>query len=116
MTHAAVVAAATPPIGVREFAELALKVTAEHGDGTQVAMEGRHLVFRTAGTVCGCASCDDADRAKLVELTGDRSVGLCRVMIVCPDCGNKRCPRANHHDNPCTQSNEPGQNGSAYPR
>ena len=35
--------------------------------------------------------------------------------VVCPDCGNKRCPRANDHRNACTRSNEPGQEGSAYP-
>lgn len=35
--------------------------------------------------------------------------------IVCPDCGNKRCPHANDHRNACTGSNEPGQEGSAYP-
>lgn len=34
--------------------------------------------------------------------------------VVCPDCGNKRCPRANDHRNVCTWSNEPGQEGSAY--
>ncbi len=35
--------------------------------------------------------------------------------VVCPDCGNKRCPRANDHRNACTGSNEPGQEGCAYP-
>ncbi|EAM8613393.1 hypothetical protein BHS62_12035 [Salmonella enterica] len=35
--------------------------------------------------------------------------------VVCPECGNKRCPRANDHNNACTGSNEPGQEGSAYP-
>ncbi|WP_228751117.1 hypothetical protein [Klebsiella quasipneumoniae] len=35
--------------------------------------------------------------------------------VVCPDCGNKRCPRANDHRNACTGSNQPGQEGSAYP-
>ncbi|HIB9048880.1 TPA: hypothetical protein ACWYGP_003544 [Raoultella planticola] len=35
--------------------------------------------------------------------------------VVCPDCGNKRCPRANNHANACSGSNEPGQEGSAYP-
>lgn len=35
--------------------------------------------------------------------------------VVCPDCGNKRCPKANDHRNACTGSNEPGQEGSAYP-
>ena len=35
--------------------------------------------------------------------------------VVCPECGNKRCPRANDHNNACTGSNETGQIGSAYP-
>ncbi|MDM3455715.1 hypothetical protein [Citrobacter sp. Cb028] len=35
--------------------------------------------------------------------------------VVCPDCGNKRCPHANDHQNACARSNDPGQIGSAYP-
>lgn len=35
--------------------------------------------------------------------------------VVCPECGNKRCPHANDHRNSCTGSNAPGQDGSAYP-
>jgi len=35
-------------------------------------------------------------------------------MIVCSSCGNKRCPHANDHRHACTNSNEPGQAGSAY--
>ena len=35
--------------------------------------------------------------------------------VVCPECGNKRCPHANDHRNACSGSNEPGQEGSAYP-
>ena len=35
-------------------------------------------------------------------------------MIVCPRCGNKRCPHASDHRNACTNSNEPGQPGSIY--
>ncbi len=38
----------------------------------------------------------------------------CRTMIVCPNCGNKRCPKASDHDLPCSDSNEPGQPGSVY--
>ena len=34
--------------------------------------------------------------------------------IVCPDCGNKRCPKATHHDKECTGSNAVGQEGSRY--
>lgn len=35
-------------------------------------------------------------------------------MIVCPICGNKRCPKASDHRLECTGSNEPGQPGSIY--
>jgi hypothetical protein len=39
--------------------------------------------------------------------------GMCR-MFLCPDCGNKRCPRATDHREACSGSNEPGQAGSRY--
>lgn len=35
-------------------------------------------------------------------------------MIACPNCGNKRCPKATDHNHRCTGSNEPGQPGSRY--
>ena len=35
-------------------------------------------------------------------------------MIVCPQCGNKRCPHATDHNLTCTNSNQPGQPGSRY--
>lgn len=34
--------------------------------------------------------------------------------VVCPDCGNKRCPKATDHRHACSGSNEPGQPGSVY--
>jgi hypothetical protein len=35
-------------------------------------------------------------------------------MILCPECGNKRCPKASDHQLDCTGSNEPNQPGSVY--
>lgn len=35
-------------------------------------------------------------------------------MIVCPTCGNKRCPHASDHEIACTGSNAPGQPGSVF--
>jgi hypothetical protein len=35
-------------------------------------------------------------------------------MIFCPECGNKRCPKASDHSFSCAGSNEPGQIGSIY--
>lgn len=46
---------------------------------------------------CPCIRCVDA----LGPLT--------LYMILCPDCGNKRCPHAEFHGWACTRSNEPGQ-------
>lgn len=60
----------------------------------------------TAGEqACGCWRC-----------TRERNdtVGMSRF-VVCHTCGNKRCPHANDHHYTCTNSNEPGQPGSAYP-
>ena len=36
------------------------------------------------------------------------------IMIVCPVCGNKRCPKASDHELACTNSNAPGQKGSIW--
>lgn len=35
-------------------------------------------------------------------------------MVLCPDCGNKRCPKATDHRNACTDSNAVGQKGSSW--
>jgi hypothetical protein len=53
------------------------------------------------GAKCWCETCWPPRRLR------DR-------MIVCPDCHNKRCPRANWHGYACTGSNEVGQKGSSW--
>lgn len=50
---------------------------------------------------CGCGRC-----------TGERNVFTRTRMIVCPTCGNKRCPHAEDHEFQCTGSNEPNQVGT----
>lgn len=59
---------------------------------------------------CWCHTCN-------LDRPSEFSPGLpyaSTVMIVCPTCGNKRCPHATDHRNKCTGSNESGQAGSAY--
>ncbi|HFE4502739.1 TPA: DUF551 domain-containing protein [Klebsiella pneumoniae] len=76
---------------------------------------------------CECSGCKATARI-CAELSANSSANpdcwcrTCRPVVlndmrfvVCPDCGNKRCPRANDHRNACTGSNEPGQEGSARP-
>lgn len=46
-----------------------------------------------AGTECWCSHCRPG----------------AWWMILCPDCRNKRCPRATWHGYQCGKSNEPGQ-------
>lgn len=78
-----------------------------------VAESGSALHGRaTDGSVklegCGCYRCLDG-----VTENGWPVVAM--RMIVCPTCGNKRCPHSTDHRLACTGSNEPGQPGSRYP-
>lgn len=52
---------------------------------------------------CWCHACKKLSRREWPPL-----------FVVCPTCGNKRCPRATDHLNACTGSNEPDQPGSIY--
>lgn len=57
---------------------------------------------------CGCHACNEGRVTKEGwPITATR-------MILCPTCGNKRCPHASDHALACTGSNEPGQHGSVY--
>lgn len=73
-------------------------------DSRAAMLQGAEPVSQpyTLPTKCWCHTC------RPVTMNDAR-------FVVCPDCGNKRCPRANDHRNACTGSNEPGQEGSAYP-
>lgn len=68
---------------------------------TQVTMDAFTKLASPAS--CWCETCDIAANG-----------GLRTRMSLCPTCGNKRCPRSNHHDNACTNSNAPGQPGSSW--
>ncbi|WP_016695014.1 hypothetical protein [Rhodococcus rhodochrous] len=61
---------------------------------------------------CWCFTCVD-DYVEAMEQYDPRIMPTWGF-IMCPDCGNKRCPKATHHDHACTGSNEPGQEGSRY--
>jgi len=79
-----------------------------------VRAHGLYIVY-TPGEPCHCHTCSQ-ELQHVIDTTpgADTFDGPLNRMILCPDCGNKRCPKANHHDNACTGSNEPGQKGSAY--
>jgi hypothetical protein len=58
---------------------------------------------------CGCYKCQDT-----IIVPGTMMPVTMGKFIVCPQCGNKRCPRGTDHTLACTNSNEPGQAGSRY--
>ena len=53
---------------------------------------------------CWCHTCKPIDYTKPETI----------YMRLCPECGNKRCPKATNHNLACTNSNEPNQEGSIY--
>ncbi len=65
----------------------------------------KHLKAIDTGAIpCPCSKCLDARGANKPR----------QWMVLCPMCGNKRCPHAANHENTCTNSNESGQPGSNY--
>ena len=48
---------------------------------------------------CGCYHCASARTEPISGLPE-----VMTRMIVCPICGDKRCPRAAHHGNECSES------------
>jgi hypothetical protein len=56
---------------------------------------------------CWCWQCEDA----LQKENFKRGIVRMARFIVCPTCGNKRCPRAASHEFLCTGSNETDQVG-----
>ena len=49
---------------------------------------------------CFCYSCFEASNVQLEEFDLRRDF---RGMVVCPDCGDKRCPRVALHSNKCKE-------------
>lgn len=64
--------------------------------------------FGAPGFGYDCIKCEDEgrERGEIDEWASG--------FIVCPECGNKRCPKATWHLHDCTGSNAPGQHGSVY--
>lgn len=85
-----------------------LKSAAGSNNGEKAArsVDANELLYEHAKaqeTACWCHKCSSPER-------------IMSTMILCPDCGNKRCPKASDHGLACTGSNEPGQPGSVYGR
>jgi hypothetical protein len=61
--------------------------------------------------LCGCMKCHDARHRASGSPFASMETGW---RYACEICGNKRCPHHTDHNLACTNSNEPGQPGSAF--
>ncbi len=89
-------------VGMKEFAAVLQGAKSGERLGAEFEESLTDLIDAEMEPTCWCLTC------RPVTMNDAR-------FVVCPDCGNKRCPHANDHRNTCTGSNEPGQEGSAYP-
>lgn len=89
---------------------------AAHAALGEVGIAGMVALAQEESSNCWCVRCVDeqAQAQRVAGASFSMTLGSMGRMIVCPDCGNKRCPRATWHANECTGSNEPGQPGSRF--
>lgn len=66
-----------------------------------------------SGSIVPRSCCLTCERDAYEALPEERRHLMWMTFVHC-SCGNKRCPRSTHHDNPCTGSNETGQPGSWF--
>lgn len=100
-----------------------LQKAGTHHEHFDIAKSKRALAVQLGAVEIDRAGLVDILRKRRAALTAKAPACWCQTcrphsvemrMILCPTCGNKRCPHANDHRNACTGSNEPGQAGSAY--
>lgn len=101
-------------LAVSEFVELTNAAVAEHGPDVRIRnCAGGYLLYTTGALdpfACWCGTCESV----IVDEYDRHDQWYSGGFIVCPVCGNKRCPRATHHDHACSGSNSPGQPGSDF--
>jgi hypothetical protein len=97
-------------------AAIAIPVTVvddDADDGDELDPDSTDLYEPDQGEPVASASGwpSDGPAACCLKCLGDRPR---TTLMVCPACGNKRCPKASDHELACTGSNEPGQPGSVF--
>lgn len=107
------------PAGIDALSKVSNALTTLWGE-TYMSQIGQYLVFHTDGKVCGCYTCSRRV-GEVIAVSDPHADMATRIsnnpvnrMIICETCGNKRCPHATDHEEECTGSNEPGQEGSWY--
>lgn len=99
------VEAAHEPMSVGRFVSWSLGVQARHPNRTLAILPVMGAVVLVDPSVlrCPCWICVEAND----KVIHGENYWLHRTFIVCPDCGDKRCPKAVHHGNPCAAAEAP---------
>lgn len=84
--------------------QISTRKSVQNGEPDRIADLLEEAADALEGKTCWCGTC------RPISWTDPTSMR----MILCPDCGNKRCPKALHHDCICTNSNETDQVPKAY--
>lgn len=86
-------------------------------DDTPGALGSNAGVGAGADALCGCRACRRERKDGITNYYKGQPYFVpveTYMMIVCAQCGNKRCPHATDHRHACTGSNDAGQAGSWY--
>lgn len=94
---------AAPIYWLRDHPNCIIAIRNEYGEETPLEPE----------PCTDCRKCIGETALKTAHETGNWWNALPVRMVVCPGCGNKRCPKASYHENACTGSNAPDQPGAA---
>lgn len=91
----------TLEVGARVIEDNALLAT--HFPSPKLFCDDPKQFFPHAPAAMGSCGCETCRPITILDMR----------MVLCPICGNKRCPKARNHINDCTGSNDVGQRGSA---
>lgn len=100
--------AAPKPLPIPRLGKITKALETLYGKNLTMTDAGVVFVFWTQGDECPCQECDERVQ-HIIEANPEIGWWTGSGMIVCPDCGNKRCPQAASHDYWCSRSNVPDQ-------
>jgi hypothetical protein len=92
------------PCAIDKLAKIGKALTVLYGKDLTMTNPPGVFAFWTPGKECPCRKCHE-DLERIIEWAPDIGWWTGTGMIVCPDCGNKRCPQAASHEFWCTGSN-----------
>jgi hypothetical protein len=93
-----------------EAIQLNMEQVAQLVENLRYLQDYHYQLENTAPDNCVCLKCGPPFRKSKHDKSWKNSpFGFASWMAVCPQCGNKRCPGALSHNNPCSGSNDPGQ-------